>query len=339
MKFPSRTTCATVINVSVRPSFPLLKPPRLRFGDVVGLVAPGSPPRDARAVTRAITAIAKLGFKPRPARNVRQRLGFLAGDDTARSADLMEMFSDREVRAIFCLRGGYGAGRLLTHLDYALIRREPKIFVGYSDITALHCAFLTQARLVSFHGPMMIDGLGGSRVANFALPSLLRAIMEPKPAGSICEVIDRKSIRVLKRGRAEGRLIGGNLSLLCATLGTPFQPDFRDAILFFEDIGEEPYRLDRMLTHLLNAGLLQTVAGVAVGINAGCQVEKPKKPGREYRQSMLDVLEERLGLLNVPVVVGLPFGHVPRNATLPVGLEATLDAKQGDLIVNEAAVQ
>jgi muramoyltetrapeptide carboxypeptidase len=327
------------MNVSVRHPSPLNKPPRLRFGDVVGLVAPGSPPRDPAAIPRAIAALEKLGFKPRPARNAGKRLGFLAGNDTERAADLMEMFSDSEVKAIFCLRGGYGAGRLLTRLDYAAIKRQPKVFVGYSDITALHCALLTQSRLVSFHGPMMIDGLGGRRFPEFTLRSLLRTVMEPSPAGSICDGCDRKSVRTIKRGRAGGRLIGGNLSLLCATLGTPFQPDFRDSILFFEDIGEEPYRMDRMLTHLLNAGLLQQVAGVAVGNNPGNQEEKTKKRKGEYRQSMMEVLEERLGLLNVPVVAGLPFGHVPLNATLPVGLNATLDADRGDLIIAEPAVQ
>lgn len=305
---------------------------------MVGLVAPGSPPRDPGAVSRAIAVLEKLGFNPRPARNARKRLGFLAGSDAERASDLMEMFSDREVKAIFCLRGGYGAGRLLTRLDYALIRRQPKIFVGYSDITALHCALLTQARLVCFHGPMMIDGLGGRRAPAFAHQCLLRTIMEPSPAGSIRENYRGTSIRILKGGRAEGALIGGNLSLLCATLGTPFQPDFRDAILFFEDVSEEPYRVDRMLTHLLNAGLLQRVAGVAAGIHAGCAKEPSGRRG-EHRQSMADVLEERLGLLKVPVVAGLPFGHVPLNATLPVGLKATLDAERGDLIINEPAVQ
>ncbi len=326
------------MHAAVRHRSLLIKPPRLRFGDVVGLVAPGSPPRDPGAVARALAALAKLGFHPRPAHNARRRLGFLAGSDAERASDLMEMFSDREVKAIFCLRGGYGAGRLLPLLDYAWIQRHPKVFVGYSDITALHCALLTQAGLVSFHGPMMIDGLGGRRAPAFARQSLLRLIMEPSPAGSIRENYRGKTVRILKRGRAEGALIGGNLSLLCATLGTPFQPDFRDAILFFEDIREEPYRMDRMLTHLLNAGLLQRVAGVAAGIQAGGQKEPSKRRG-EYRQSMEDVLEERLGLLKVPVVVGLPFGHVPLNATLPVGLKATLDADGGDLLINEPAVR
>jgi muramoyltetrapeptide carboxypeptidase len=309
----------------------------LRFGDVVGIVAPASPPKDPKALPCAIAALEKLGFKPRPAANAARRLGFLAGSDDERVADLTEMFSDPEVKAILCLRGGYGSGRLLTQLDYAVIRRDPKIFIGYSDITALHCALLTQARLVSFHGPMMIDGLGATDFPDFTLQSLLRTIMEPAPAGKICENADRKSARILTAGRASGRLLGGNLSLLCATLGTVFQPDFENAILFLEDISEDSHRVDRMLTHLLNAGLLQRVAGVALG-DFGTQAQKRPKSPKDDRQSIAEVLEERLGGLGVPVVAGLPFGHIPRNATLPVGLRATLDADCGDLIIDEPAV-
>ena len=322
----------------MRQRHPPIIPPRLRFGDGVGIVAPGSPAREPGSVSGAIAAIRKLGFVPRPARNVRKRHGFLAGSDDERATDLMEMFLDPDVKAIFCLRGGYGAGRLLTMLDYAAIRRNPKPLIGYSDITALHCALLTQVNLVSFHGPLVLDGLGTRRMPAFTLASLFRTVMEPAPAGSICEGHDSKSVRVLKRGRAEGRLIGGNLSLLCSMIGTPFQPDFRDAILFFEEIGEAPYRVDRMLTHLLNAGLLQRVVGIASGIHVNCQEDKTRRR-REYRQTLEDVLEERLGRLKVPVITGLPFGHTVFNATLPIGVKATLDAEAGDLIVTEAAVR
>jgi muramoyltetrapeptide carboxypeptidase len=139
-------------------------------------------------------------------------------------------------------------------------------------------------------------------------------------------------------GVAEGHLVGGNLSVLCASIGTPFQPSFHDHILFLEDIGEEPYRLDRMLTHLLNAGILQQVAGVAVGVNRDCEDTKKSKP-EEYRQTSADVMKERLSGLNVPVVVDLPFGHIEFNATIPIGARARLDADNGDLIVLEAAVK
>jgi muramoyltetrapeptide carboxypeptidase len=316
---------------------PLIRPARLRFGDTVGIVAPSSAPSDPAGAAHAVAVLEKLGFKARPARHVRRRLGFLAGSDAERAADITEMFMDGEVKAIFCLRGGYGSGRLLRQLDYSSINKRPKIFIGYSDITALHCALLTQARLVSFHGPMLVNGLAGKGSLPFTVQSLLRTVMEPRPAGSICAGYNGKSARAIRGGKAEGALIGGNLSLICATLGTPYQPVFQDAILFFEDVDEAPYRFDRMLTHLLNAGLLQQVAGVAIGVNQNCRDKTANKTG-EYRQSEADVLEERLRPLKVPVVVGLPFGHAPGNATLPVGLRARLDAEKGDLVITEAAV-
>jgi muramoyltetrapeptide carboxypeptidase len=250
----------------------------------------------------------------------------------------MTMMVDRKVKAIFCVRGGYGTARLLSLLDYARIRAHPKILLGYSDVTSLHCALLKKANLVSFHGPMLNSDLIQEQIPKFTLQSLLRTLMSTSAAGSICQGYKRKTVVVLRRGIASGPLIGGNLSLLCTTLGTPFQPSFKKAILFLEDLDEVPFRFDRMLTHLLNAGLLQQVSGVAVGINANCVDPKAKKT-REYRQSVEDVLQERLLPLKVPVVTGLPFGHVPFNATLPIGLRVTLDAIKGDLLITEPAVR
>ena len=316
---------------------PLIKPERLRFGDVVGIVAPSSPPADPAAIDRSIAALEKLGFKPRPAKHLRRRRGYLAGSDAERAADVMQMFMDREVKAVLCLRGGYGSGRLLGQLDFATIRIHPKLFIGYSDITALHCALLTQAGLVSIHGPMLASALARKETPAFTVQSLLRTVMEPAPSGSICAGAGGKPARVIRRGRVEGPLIGGNLSLLCATMGTPYQPPFRGAIVFFEDVDETPSHLDRMLTHLLNAGALQEAAGVAVGVNHRCRDRTANKTG-EYRQSERDVIEERLRPLGIPVVAGLPFGHGKWNATLPFGLRARLDAERGDLIVTEAAV-
>jgi muramoyltetrapeptide carboxypeptidase len=306
----------------------------LHFGDLVGIVAPSSPPADPGAVTKAAAAFAKLGFKTRLSRHARKRLGFLAGSDAERAADLMEMFLDPEIKGIVCLRGGYGAGRLLRLLDYVQIRRHPKVFVGFSDITALHCALVTQAGMVCFHGPTAIGTAAEGGLPEFTRRSLLRNIMEPAPSGSICAGYIGKTIRNIHPGRATGPLVGGNLSLLCVTLGTPFQPGFRGAILFFEDVGEEPYRIDRMLTHLLNAGLLEQVAGIAVGINANCQSKARKK----RHQTVDEVLDERLSTLGVPVLTGLPFGHVPPNATIPLGLTATLDTARRALIIDSSAV-
>ena len=323
-----------------------IKPPRLRPGDTVAIVAPASAPPDPKAVDRSVAVLEQLGFKAKLAPNVRKRWGFLAGSDRDRASDLMKMFTNRKVRGILCLRGGYGTPRLLPLLDYKAIRANSKVFIGFSDITALHCAFLVKSNLVSFHGPMLNSDLIKSDCPFFTVESLLRTVMLPCPSGRLNwsrdSKLKTKNLKLpspvsLSRGRASGPLIGGNLSLLCTIIGTAYQPSFKNRILFFEDLDEVPYRFDRMLTHLLNAGVLQQVAGIAIGVNANC--EDPKaKTCKEYRQTMIDVFKERLLPLKVPIVMNLPFGHVPFNATLPVGIRATLDGDKRELLITESAV-
>jgi muramoyltetrapeptide carboxypeptidase len=314
------------------------KPDRLTYGDTIGIVAPASPPPDLKNIDRSVAVLERLGFKPKLAPNVRRRWGFLAGSDRDRASDIMKMFADRKVKAIICVRGGYGSGRLLPLLDFAAIRANPKIFIGYSDITSLHCAFLVKSNLVSFHGPMLNSDFVKRDLPAFTLQSFLKTLMQPSAPGSICDGYRKKSVAILRRGLASGPLMGGNITLLCAALGTPYQPSFKNQILFFEDLDEVPYRFDRMLTQLLNAGHLQQVAGIAIGINAGCKDPKARY-SREYRQSLEDVFRERLLPLKVPIVAGLPFGHIPLNATLPVGVQVTLDARKGDLLITQPAVK
>jgi muramoyltetrapeptide carboxypeptidase len=316
----------------------LIKPDRLIAGDTIGIIAPASAPPDPKNIDLSVAVLDRLGFKVKLASNARKRWGFLAGSDRDRAADLMRMFSDSKVKAIVCVRGGYGTARLLPRLDYRVIRRNPKIFVGYSDITSLHCAFLVEADLISFHGPMLNSDFIKKDFPDFTLESFLKTLMKPSPPGSICRGYKKKTVSILRRGKVSAQLIGGNLSLLCASLGTPWQPSFKNKILFFEDLDEVPYRFDRMLTQLLNAGLLQRVAGVAIGVNANCGDPKAKG-AKEYRQTLEDVFKERLLPLKVPLITGLPFGHIPLNATLPVGVRATLDGERGDLVISEAAVR
>jgi muramoyltetrapeptide carboxypeptidase len=313
-------------------------PDHLSYGDTIGIVAPASAPPDPKNIDRSVAALEKLGFKPRLAPNVRRRWGFLAGSDRDRAADLMRMFADRKVKALVCLRGGYGSSRLLPLLNYQTIRANPKILIGYSDITSLHCALLVKANLVSFHGPMLNSDFIKKDLPDFTLQSFLKTLMQPTAPGGIRDGYRKQTVQVVRRGIASGPLVGGNITLLCAALATPYLPDFRKRILFFEDLEEAPYRFDRMLTQLLNAGLLQQVAGIAIGINAGCEDPKAKRC-KEYRQTLADVCRERLLPLKVPVVTGLPFGHIPLNATLPVGVRATLDAVKGDLVITEPAVK
>jgi muramoyltetrapeptide carboxypeptidase len=315
-----------------------IKPQALQRGDVVGIIAPASAPPDPKAIDKSIHALEQLGFKPKLAPNARRRWGFLAGDDRQRAGDLMGMFADRRVKGIVCVRGGYGTARLLPHLDFHLIRANPKVFIGYSDITSLHCAFRLKSNLLSFHGPMLNSDFIKDEMPDFTLQSFLRTVSEPRAPGSIQQGYKGKTVTILRKGMARGELMGGNLCILCAALGTPFQPSFRNRILFFEDLDEVPYRFDRMLTQLLNAGVLQKVAGIAIGINKNCEDPKARKC-REYRQTLEDVFRERLLPLKVPIVSGLPFGHIPENATLPVGARVKLDAVKGDLSVEEPAVR
>jgi muramoyltetrapeptide carboxypeptidase len=279
-----------------------------------------------------------VGFRVKFGRHVHRRRGFLAGSDRERASDLMKMFTDRRVNGILCVRGGYGTARLLRLLDYRSIRANPKILVGYSDITSLHCALLTKAGLVSFHGPMLNSDFAHKTMPAFTRESFLRVLTRTAAPAGICQDYRGNTVRVLREGMARGQLVGGNLSLLCTTLGTPWQPPFRGRILFLEDVGEQPYRFDRMLTQLLNCGLLQHVAGIAIGINRDCADPKAAH-AKEYRQTLEDVLMERLLPLKVPIVTGLPFGHVPHNATLPIGVRALLDGNHGDLLLTEPAVR
>lgn len=316
-----------------------IRPPRLEPGQTLGIVAPASPAPDPKRIDVAVARLERLGFHVKLARNARKRHGFLAGNDRERADDLMRTFADRKVDAILCVRGGHGATRLLGRLDYKIIRANPKIFAGYSDVTALHCAFLTKAQLVTFHGPMLNADFAEETMPEFTRQSFLTILKAPTASpASLTDGFTGKTIKILRRGTARGQLVGGNLSLLCALVGTPWQPPFRGRILFLEDVGEPPYRLDRMLTHLLNCSLLQQVAGIAIGVNHDCEDPRATKGG-EYRQTAEDVFRERLRPLKIPAVMGLPFGHVPINATLPVGARVTLDANQGDLILDEPAVR
>lgn len=314
-----------------------IKPPRLSPGDTLAIIAPASAPPDPAAIDKCVAAVRELGFKPRLGRNARKRWGYLAGTDAQRAEDLMRAFTDPKVRGIVCVRGGYGTSRLLQSLDYELIRKNAKVLAGYSDLTSLHCALLKQSGLVTFHGPMLNSEFIHPDLPGFTRNSFLETVCEPKAAGSIRAGYGGEVI-TLRSGRADGPMLGGNITLLCATLGTPFLPSFKGKVLFFEDLDEVPYRFDRMLTQLLNAGLLQQVKGIAIGINKNCADPKASS-AKEYRQTLQEVFKERLLPLKVPVVMNLPFGHVKHNATLPIGLRATLDGDAGDLVIEEAAVQ
>jgi muramoyltetrapeptide carboxypeptidase len=297
----------------------ILKPPRLSRGDRIGVLAPAGPvaPEELQA---GIEALESLGFPVVVASHALWREGYLAGEDKVRLQDFHEMFEDERVKAILCARGGYGVLRLFEGIDFELIRKHPKIFIGYSDITALLLALYKKARLVTFHGPVLRD-LVKNQGEN--LKSLLRLLTSREPFTLPC-----RGARTVVKGSAEGKLIGGNLSLIAHLLGTPFMPSPKGAILFIEEKGEALYRIDRLLTHLRLSGFLRGCQGVMIGSFEDCG----DPAGLE------EVIADRLGDLGVPVMTGLPVGHGEENLALPVGVKAFLDATGGTLSLKETCV-
>lgn len=316
----------------------IIKPKRLRPGDAVSLIAPAGYAGDEE-FSRAVQNLESLGFRVKAGKNVRKRNGFLAGSDRERLADLREAFEDTETKAVWCVRGGYGATRLLPEIDYHLIRKNPKIFVGYSDITALHLAISQNTGLVTFHGPV-----ASSEYSDYTKRHALGVLMDPTAPLKIEIAADQKTndstlykTGVIARGKARGRLTGGNLSLLAALAGTPFAlKDTKGKILFLEDVNEPPYKVDRLLTQLRQNLDMRRLAGVALGIFEDSAARR--RIADPSSGSLIDVLRDRLGDLGVPVVYGLSFGHVRDQFTLPVGIEAELDTGGATVTFLETAV-
>jgi muramoyltetrapeptide carboxypeptidase len=333
------TGAATAFSGAVAAAAPvprLLKPPRLKEGALVGLVAPGGVVDDA-IIQACVRNLESLGFRVKPAANLRAAYGGYAGTAAQRLEDLHGMFRDREVGALWAARGGSGSAHLLPHFDYRLARAHPKILIGYSDLTALHLGILRHAGLVTFHGPV-----AWTSVSDFTTARMRAAIMEPQPRTvlALSEEHLRKAEtqpqfvpRTYRAGVAEGRLVGGNLSVLCALLGTPHLPDTRGALLFIEEVGEAPYRIDRMLEQLRQAGVLARAAGIILGVFHNCEAKD-----RDASLTLAETLEHQLSKVDVPAVYGYSFGHVTHQYTLPVGVRARLDTEARTITLLEAAV-
>lgn len=317
-----------------------LKPEPLMPGDRIGVVAPAGPVLSRVALRRGVARLQELGFRVKVAPQTALRTGFLAGSDAARARAFMEMISDPGIKAVICARGGYGCLRLLPLLDFGAIRAASKPIVGYSDITALLCAVWERAGLVTFHGPMICADFGAVRPPPSTIRHFLAVVSGSGTPQGVrwLTCITSGTVRTVRGGRARGRLVGGNLATLCAMLGTKWFPKLQGRILFIEDVNEPLYRIDRMLTQLLEAGVLNGVAGIACGRFTNCRDTTPRRAGCA-RADLLDVFKDRLGGLGVPVVLGLPFGHVPKKATIPLGVMAELDATRGELHVLESAVR
>jgi len=312
----------------------MIKPKALKFGDTLGLIAPASNTTEEN-VQKSIKKLVELGFKVREGKSLYKRHGFLAGDDQTRAQDINEMFADPEVDGIICIRGGTGAPRILELLDYDVIKKNPKVFIGYSDITVLHIAFNQICNLVTFHGPMvssnMIDDFD-----DYSKEGLFRLIMDPDAYGKL-ENPEGEEIVTINGGIGIGQLAGGCLALVCSTLGTPYEIDTKGKILVLEDLGEEPYKVDRMLNQLRLAGKLQEANGIILGTFE----DSAPKGGYQDSQPMEEVFDDHLKRLGVPAIYNLRIGHCKPVMTIPLGVYARLDAdkKEVHLLENAAARQ
>jgi muramoyltetrapeptide carboxypeptidase len=325
-----------------------MKPARLREGDTIGLITPSRYLTEEK-LRESVENLAKQGFRVKYTENMLVKKGYLAGTDQQRADDVNRMFADEQVAGIMCASGGYGTTRLLPLLDYDLIRNNPKVLLGFSDITGLLYGLHGQTGLVCFHGPM-----GTSDYNEYTTRYFREILMEPQnkmvyqnpkvvsPEDLIPlylqdeedTTVSTAELITLVPGAAEGTLIGGNLTLMTALCGTPYDIDMRDKIVFLEDVGEAPYRIDRMLTQLLlDPNKLPAAKGVVLGLFTDCEAED-----EETSFSLAHVLYDRLTSLGIPVLYGLMFGHIKRNATIPFGIRARLDATAKTLTLLEKAV-
>lgn len=317
----------------------LIRPRALRNGDTVGIITPATYVSDPDRLALVSRTLKHFGLGMKMGKHAGKRMGDYRLSIDERLDDLHGMFRDDAVQAVFALRGGYGSAHLLDRIDYDLIRRHPKIFLGYSDITAMHLAINKHARLITFHGPILL-----SRFTEYTQTNFRKALFETKPIGKVTnptegnELRTEHTLRTIRPGTATGRLTGGNLTLISTTLGTPYEIETRGAILFLEDVEEEPYSIDRMLTQLRLAGKFDGVAGVIFGECTDCR-PNDYKPSTASPYSLGETLNNILGSMRVPVLYGLTIGHTDDQLTLPLGVQATLDADAGTLEIKETGVK
>lgn len=303
----------------------MIKPKRLKAGDTIGLVAPASP-TSREKVEKAYERLTEMGFKVLIGKNCYSKYGYLTAEDKLRAEEINSMFANKDIDGIMCLRGGYGTPRILDLLDYELIRNNPKVFIGYSDITALHIAFNKFSDLVTFHGPMAASDIAGN-FSDFSRNSLLNSVLNEEFNPIIENATEE--ILTINEGIAEGQIVGGNLSLLVSTIGTPYEIDTKGKILFIEEIGEDTYKVDRMLTQLKLAKKLEEAEGMILGNFNKCL------PGDEDDFTLEEVFEQIIKPLNKPTIYNLQAGHCEPVITLPFGVEARLDAGKKEITVLE----
>lgn len=303
----------------------------------IGIVSPASPYNTYSDVLRGIAWWEAHGYRVKLADGALERKDWLAGDPETRARDLMAMFTDSSVDVIQCLRGGYGSAQIIPQLDFQVIAAHPKPFMGFSDITALHTALLRFTGLATFYGPSF-TAVGEPEMSDFTAQRMLQ-VLGGETTGPLPHNPDDPFVRALAPGKASGRLVGGCLSDLLFTMGTPWEFNLDDAIFVFEEVGSSPHGIDRALLQLSQAGKFERVKGVVIGDLTGCEWNDGGGSPWPHTKTLEEMLEERLSVLGVPVIYKLPFGHGTHMATVPLGVQATLDASTCTLEVTEPALR
>lgn len=315
----------------------IIKPPKLKKGDTIGLITPAGP-ITTEQLERTKTLLNQLGFKTYHTKNVLLKKGYLAGTDAERLDDLHQMFNNENVNAIMCIRGGYGTPRILENIDYDLICKNPKIFIGYSDITALLQAIYKFSGLVTFHGVV-----GISDFTEYTQNNFLKVLTNSNNSLLIQSILpddnkkDEYKPYIIEKGIAQGELAGGNLALIVALMGTPFEIKLEGKLLFIEEIGEAPYKVDRMLTQLILSGKLQKAKGIVLGVFNDCDFNNDDITA-ENSLYLKEVLIDRLSGLGIPVIYGFSFGHIANQAIFPIGIKAELNTETRTIKLLEKAV-
>lgn len=309
-----------------------LKPKKLRKGELIGIISPASSAEDSNLINEGIRYIESLGYRVELGKNIRKSRGYLAGTDEERVQDIHQMFKTKNVKAVFCLRGGYGAFRLLDKINYKLIRNNPKIFVGFSEITSLQMAFLKKANLITFAGPMVVPNFSKD-VSTYTEANFWRLITSNKKMGRL-KFPNSEKLPYINPGNVTGQLIGGNLAVFVSLIGTQFLPILKDKILFLEDVSEFPYKIDRMMNQLKLNQIFKKIKGIILGRFVDCLEHDPTKK----TLTLSEVMEDYLRGIKVPTIYTFPHGHIKDMLTLPMGVKVKLNATKGFVEINEGSV-
>lgn len=309
------------------PQIPKLKPAALKSGDTIAITSPAGAVWDAVQVETFSTILKGFGFKVVLGKTLSEKYGYFAGTDELRANELNALFGDKNIKGIFCMKGGWGCARLLDKIDFELIRQNPKVLIGFSDITTLLLAITAKTGLVTFHGPVGNSGWNEWTSAAFkrvVVNSVLAVFSNPS---------SDQLVTTINSGKATGELIGGNLTVIASLMGSTYLPDWKGKILFLEEVKEEPYSIDRMLTQLKLCGVLDAIGGFVFGSCAKCLAEEPQKAFTFH-----EVIVQHIKPLGIPAFYGAMIGHIENKLTVPLGINATMDADKGTVQLNEPAV-